>query len=470
MSQSIFSFASVFRRDRFTFLPKLVHLALPIGIQSLMMTALNLADTFMVGQLGEIQIGAIALGNQIFFLLLLFQYGVGGGAAVFSAQFWGRGDLPGVRRTLGISLVFGTIGATIFTVIAVIFPTQTLSLFSTDRTVIELGSQYLRVVAAGYIFTTFSVALTYSLRSIGNTRIPMYASAISISINIIGNYILIFGKLGFPALGVVGAGISTAIARVFEFLIILILMRRTKSPIIGRIHEYYSWTWEFVVRYTKRAAPVIANELFWSLGFTMYTVVFGRMGTSYLAAYNIADTVGRLLMVVFISTGNATAIVIGNEIGAKRTENAKEIGSTIVHTVPAFAVVVGLIGFFVIAPIVPRFFAITPEVQEIVTSFLRLYSLLMLVKTVNLHVIIGILRGGGDTQYALMIDTGPLWLIGVPLALTTGLLLGLPAHIVYLSLMCEEFVRFVFSWRRVHSGKWVHDLTGHLDPIPGMEP
>ncbi|MEX2442889.1 MAG: MATE family efflux transporter [Alkalispirochaeta sp.] len=455
---------------RVSFVPDLLHLALPIALQTLMMTSLNLADTFMVGQLGEVQIGAIALGNQIFFLLMLFQFGVGSGGAVFASQFWGRRDVAGVRRSLGLSLLFGVAGAILFTVAAVGMPALIMSIFTNDQQVIDEGVAYLRVVAASYVFTAVSLAYTHALRSVGDTRLPMYATGISITLNIAGNYVLIFGKLGLPAMGVAGAGLSTAIARFLEMAIILVVVYRRRGPVAASVAELVDWSRDFVKRFVGRAGPVVMNEILWSTGFTMYTVVFGRMGTSYLAAYNISDTVGRLLLVVFISTAQATAVVIGNEIGAGREPEARRMGHAIMRLVPFVSAAVGVIGFFVVAPLVPYLFEVSDAVRVLVRQFLRLFSVLMVVKTINLHVIVGILRGGGDTRYALAIDIVPLWVIGVPAAMITGLVLGLPAPVVYLALNFEELTRLVVGWRRVSSDAWIHDLTTPaFEPLPGLE-
>lgn len=457
-------------RLEFDFLPALVRMAIPIALQALMMTALNLADTFMVGRLGEVQIGAIAIGNQIFFLMMLFQFGVGSGSAVFASQYWGRRDVPGLRRTLGIGLVFGVGGAALFTALAVGMSRTVLSVFSQDTAVLSEGAAYLRIVAVSYVFTAVSMGYTHALRSIGDTRLPMYATGISITLNILGNYILIFGKLGLPAMGVRGAALSTAIARLLEMLIIVVVVYRRQGPTAAALRELIDWNVDFVKRFIGRASPVVLNEFLWSTGFTMYTVVFGRMGTSYLAAYNIADTVGRLLMVVFISTGQATAVLIGNHIGAGEEERARRMGHTIMHSVPAVAAVVGAVGFLFVAPLVPQLFAVSETVRVLIRRFLRLFSVLMLVKTVNLHIIVGILRGGGDTRYALVIDIAPLWLIGVPAAMITGLVLGLPAPVVYLALNLEELTRLMVGWRRVKSDRWIHDLTSPAyEPLPGIE-
>jgi putative MATE family efflux protein len=381
---------------------------------------------------------------------------------VFASQYWGRRDVAGVRRALGLSLVFAVGGSAVFALGAIVTPAALLSVFTNDRAVIAEGVAYLRIVGLSYVVTAVSMAFTHALRSVGDTTLPMYAAGVSIALNIVGNYLLIFGALGLPAMGVAGAAIATAIARALELLIILGFVYRRRGPVAARLRDLIDWDRDFVGRFIRRASPVVFNELLWSTGFTMYTVVFGRMGTSHLAAYTIADTIGKLLLVMFISTGQASAVLIGNEIGAGNVRRARQIGRTIMYAVPVASTVVGLVGFVLVAPGVPQFFDVSAEVRTLVRQFLRLFSILIVVKTVNMHIIVGILRGGGDTRFALVIDILPLWLIGVPAAFVTGLVLGLPAPIVYLALNAEELTRLWFGWRRVRRGDWIYDLTSAL--------
>ncbi|HKJ86380.1 MAG TPA: MATE family efflux transporter [Spirochaetia bacterium] len=442
-----------------SFVPGLLRLAMPIAAQALMMTVLNLVDTVMVGRLGEVEIAAIALGNQILFLLMLFLLGVGSGGAVFAAQYWGKGDVAGVRKALGVSLRVALTGALLFSTAAIAAPRLLLSAFTEDARVITVGIPYLRIVGSSYLFTAASATFAHSLRSIGDTRLPMYASILSISVNIVGNYVLIFGALGMPALGVTGAAISTAIARSLELGLILTIVYRRRGPIAASPAELLRRDPVFARRYLARSAPVIVNEVLWSLGFVMYALVFGRMGTAYLAAYNIADTVGRLMLVFFIGTGQASAVLIGNTIGRGEPAEAERIGRTLLRLVPAVSAAAGVFVFLVVAPLVPELFAIPESTRLLVRQFLRLFSVLLVAKAGNIHVIVGILRGGGDTRYSLAIDILPLWLLGVPLTVVAGLVLGLPAPLVYGCLMLEEGVRFLLGWARVHSGRWVTDVT-----------
>jgi Na+-driven multidrug efflux pump len=279
-------------------------------------------------------------------------------------------------------------------------------------------------------------------------------------VNIVGNYILIFGAFGLPALGVTGAAVSTALARVLELSLILVVVYRRRGPIAASWAELFQRDRVFARRYLARSAPVIFNEVLWSTGFVTYALVFGRMGTAYLAAYNIADTVGRLALVFFLGTGQASAVVIGNMIGSGDLSEADRIGRTLLKLVPLVAAAAGLIVSLAVAPIVPSLFAIPEATGVLVRRFLRLFGLLLVVKAGNIHIIVGILRGGGDTRYALAIDILPLWLLGVPLAIVSGLVLGLAPEIVYGCVMLEETLRFALGWARVQSGRWVTDVTG----------
>lgn len=462
-----------------SFVPRLVALALPIAGQHLLMTMLNLTDTLMVGQLGEVQIGAIALGNQVFFLLMLFLFGVGSGGAVFSSQFWGRRDVTGVRRSMALSLIVGCGGALVFTAGGIVIPGAILSVFTTDPAVIAEGVGYLRIVALSYVFTAVSMGYAHALRSVGDTRLPLYATAVSIALNIAGNYVLIFGALGFPALGVRGAAIATALARLVELAVILSVVYRRGGPVAAGVRDLIRFDRAFAVRYFNRALPVIFNEIFWSVGYTMYTVVFGRMGTGYLAAYTISDTVGRLVLVFFIGTANASAILIGNRIGeeSRRGErsdpgagSAQAIAISLLKILPIATVALGIVVFFPVARWVPHLFEVSATVREMIVLLLRAFAFVMVVKVFNMHIIVGLLRGGGDTHYSLMIDVSFLWLVGVPMAFLTGLILGLPVHVVYLCIGLEELCKMVIGTVRIASGRWINDLTEPAealhDPVP----
>ncbi|MFP4301835.1 MAG: MATE family efflux transporter [Spirochaetaceae bacterium] len=451
-----------------SFVPKLLWLGLPIAGQHLLMTALNMIDTIMVGQLGEAEIGAVALGNQIYFLLVLYLFGVGSGASVFTAQFWGKRDIRNIRRSLGVALSLGLAGAGLFSLGGVAFPRLLLSLYSKDAAVLGIGSDYLRLVALSYIFTAVSMTLANVLRSVGDTRLPLIATGVSIALNSLFNYFLIFGVWIFPELGVRGAAISTAVARTLEMVIMLFVIYRRRGPLAASLSELLDFDRSFFQRFLRRAAPVILNEIGWSVGFTMYTVVYARMGTPELAAYNISEIVSRLAFVFFAGTGNAAAVVIGNAIGEGDEERAASIGRSLILLAPVTAAFFGGV-VFLLSPIIPNVFAVSPEVKGMITALLRFFSFTIIAKVTNMHIIVGILRGGGDTTYALFLDVGMLWIFGVVSAFYFGLVLGLPVHLVYLIHNSEEVGKLLFGLPRVLSGRWVNNVTEPAPEIATME-
>jgi putative MATE family efflux protein len=442
------------------YLRALFKLAFPIALQMLLVSSLNMIDTVMIGRLGEVPIAAVALANQVFFLLLLFLFGVGSGAGVFAAQYWGTRDKAGVQRTLGISILVGSVGAVFFYCAAAFVPEQVIAIYSRDTAVITLSASYLRMVAPSYFFTAITIVFSSVIRSTGSTKLPLIVTAISLLINTLLNLVLIFGLLGFPAMGVRGAALATAIARSIEATLLILLAYARHEPAVGTLRNYLSWNAAFIKRFWATASPVVLNEIGWSLGVTMYVLVYARMGTEVVAAFNIADTVIRLSFVVFMGTANAALILTGNHIGAGELERASVGARRILAITPLMGAAAGL-ALVAAAPFIPLLFEITPEARRIVTQFLLISGFVVPVKVSNLHIVVGILRGGGDTRYSLFMDVGILWLVGVPLVAFAGLVLRLAPPLVFLCTIFEELVKYVLGLRRILSDRWVHQVTEH---------
>ena len=261
------------------FFRPLLRLALPMAAQGMVTNLLNAIDVFMIGQLGETAVAAVGLSNQIFFLMTLFLFGVGSGSAIFSAQFWGKGDLPSVRRTLGLSLLLGVTGAILFSLAALLAPERLLGLYTADPAVVAAGVPYLRLVALCYV--PFSITNMYglSLRSTRVVQVPMVVSIGALTFKALIGYALIFGYFGLPALGVVGAAAATVIARLVEMAAMLIVTYRLGLPAAARPRELIGFPRSFYSRFARTTAPVILGEVLWSLGFTTYVAIYARIGT-----------------------------------------------------------------------------------------------------------------------------------------------------------------------------------------------
>ena len=445
------------REDRDIF-RKLFKLGLPIAIQNLVATSLNMVDTLMIGQLGETAIAAVALSNQIFFLMMLLLFGISSGTAVFTAQFWGKGDKKGIHRALGIALTLGFFGAVFFTLVAQLLPEQILGIFTEDQDVIRAAVPYLRITSASYLFTAGTIIFEGVMRSIGIVRLPLVLSVSALSLNAFFNYALIFGKFGLPELGITGAALATTGARVLEMTVLISITYIRRYPVAAGFEKLFDWNRDFLKRYAGKIAPVILNEVGWSMGITMFTLVYARMGTSVLAAYNITDTISRLCFVVFIGSANAAAIILGNLIGKGKESDAFRIARTIMTAVPLFTAFFSLL-IVLAAPYIPLLFKVSTEVTLLITTFLRLMAVIILVKTSNLHLIVGVLRSGGDTRFCATIELMPLWFVSIPLVAFCGLVLQLPPPAVYAVAMSEEIIKYVLGIRRMLTGKWIHNLT-----------
>jgi putative MATE family efflux protein len=444
------------------FYKNLFRIAIPITIQNLIMSSLNFVDTIMVGQLGETNIAAVALANQLFFLIALFLFGVGSGASVFVAQFWGKKDVINIRKVLGLSMLCSVVVSVLATLIVMTFPEVVLSLFTKDTEVIRISASYLRIVCFSYIPTSITFCFASTLRSTGQSKLPMIASAVALSVNTVLNYIFIFGKLGMPAMGARGAAVATVIARFAEAILILGVVYSLKLTPAASFRELFAFSRDFAVRFFQVVIPVIMNEVLWSTGVTMYTVVYGRMGTNILASINIASAIEGISFVLFRSMSNACAVLVGNKIGEGDEQTAFTYSLRMAILGPALGIAVGLILFFSSGNLLV-FYNVTEQVYENARIILRIFSFIIPLKVFNMINIVGILRSGGDTKFSLILDTFGVWFIAVPLAFVGGLVYHLPVYIVYVLVNLEEIFKFSLGLKRFISKKWINNVIVQME-------
>ncbi len=440
------------------FYSTMLKLAVPITIQQFVSSSTNLLDVLMIGQLGETAIAAMGLSNQIFFLLALFLFGISSGSAIFTAQYWGKGDLTNLRKVMGIGLTLAISVALFYTLVALLIPKTVLSIYTKDQAVIELGSQYLQIVGFGYIFTAVSLTFMSVLRSTQNVRLPMVITIIALSTNIFLNYCFILGNFGFPAMGVRGAAIGTLISRIFEFVLIVIFSYRKKTAAAAKLSEL-RYSFSFFIEVLKTSLPAAINEVFWSLGITTYYAVYARIGTEAVAAININATIENMTFVIFIGFANACAIMIGNQIGAGEEKDAYGYGARFLILSIIISVFMGLF-VILLRPHILSLYNIEPISYDYAYRIQFIYAISLWIRASNLILFIGILRSGGDTRYALMVEMASIWLIGVPSALIGGFVLHWPVYYVYALVLSEEIVKLAIVVPRFISRKWIHNLTG----------
>jgi putative MATE family efflux protein len=436
----------------------MLSLALPVAFQQFITAGLNMVDVLMVGQLGEASIAALGLANQVFFLLILFLFGVTSGMAIFTAQFWGKGDQQGIRKVLGICLTVALGVGLSFTLAATLIPETVLRFYTEDPEVIAIGSSYLRIVGFSYMFMAVTTSYFAVLRSITLVRITVTVSVIGIVLKTILGYLLIFGIGGLPALGVPGAAIGTTFGWIFQAVLVLSLVYVLKTPLAANPLTFFTFERAFLGKVLKTAMPAAANEVFWSVGITVYNAVYARIGTDAIAAVQINATMEELAFVLFIGLGNACAIMVGNKIGAAEKELAFEYSRRFTIIIVLMALLAGALILSVREPVI-GLYEISPQAADNAFRLMTIFSLTAWLRSINFILFIGALRAGGDTRFAMFMELFSIWLIGVPAALIGGFVLHLPVYGVYLLVLLEEVVKVFVMVRRYLSRKWIHDLV-----------
>ncbi len=446
-----------FLRDR-EFFRAMLSLAIPVAFQQLITASLNMIDVLMVGQLGETSVAALGLANQIFFLLILFLFGVTSGMAIFTAQYWGKGDVESIRRVLGLCLAIAIAVSAVFTLLATLLPEALMSIYTEDTEVIRIGSDYLRIVGLSYVMMAISVSYISVLRSIRMVKITVLVAVLALGLKTVLAYLLIFGIGPFPELGVRGAAIGTAIGWTFECILLVILVYALKTPLAANPLSYFRFTRPFALNVLRTSLPAAINEVLWSVGFSSYNAVYARIGTDAIAAVNINATIEELVFVLFIGLGNACAVMIGNKIGEGDSETAFEYGQRFMILGVTAALIGGAVVFSQRETVI-GLYELSSSAASNLRGLMLVFALSAWLKMLNFILFIGAMRAGGDTRYAMFTELFSVWCIGVPAALIGGFVLDLPVYGVYALVLLEEAVKAVIVYRRFQSRLWIHDLV-----------
>ncbi len=440
------------------FINLLFKLALPITLQNFLSSSMAFMDTLMIGQLNETAIAAVGVANQFVFIFIIIQFGIHSGVAIFTAQYWGKKDLSQIKKLAGIGLMAGLAVGSIFIFVALVIPNVVMELFSKDTQVIVLGSEYLQIVGISFGITVFSFSYMNNLRSMEIVKAPMYASLIAVVLNLLLNYLLIFGKLGFPAMGVKGAAIATCISRFIEGFALMGMIYWKKYPIAASISEMLDFDMVFLKKVLATCWPVFLNEVVWVTGVSLYNLVYARIGTQSIAAVNIVASIENFMMIPFFGMFFSGSIMIGNSIGAGKPDEAYLYGKFLLAVQFSMAILAG--GIMILGREVVLSFYNLSEVAYMNAYHLMFVSgMALCIKITNFTNVVSVLRGGGDTRFGFFLDLTGVWCIGVPMAFFAAFYLNLPVYWVMALVMTEEVYKLGLGIPRFLSRKWIKNLV-----------
>lgn len=441
-----------------SFYRRLFSLVLPMAAQNLLNALVSASDALMLGFLDQNSLSAVSLAGQIQFVFSLFMDAAIIGTTILAAQYWGKGDTRTVEKLQANTLRLSCLTGAVFCIAALAAPGFLMRLFTPDETLIELGASYLRIVSFSYLCSGFSQIILCVMKNTGRTLRSTVYGSVPVALNVALNAVLIFGLLGFPKMGIRGAAIATVIARATEVILVLWENKQFRTVRL-RIQDLMHGDRALFRQFRRHTAPVLANELSWGVGITMYSVIMGHMGSDAVAANAIGQIVKNIAACFCNGLGVGAGIMIGNLLGAGKLDQAKEEGSRLVKV----SAVSGLISGCVLLIFSPLAMGLAEHLTDTAREYLRFMLYVccyyMVGKSINGTVISGIFTAGGDTRFGFLCDTINLWCVIIPVGFLAAFVLQWPVTIVYLLLNLDEFTKMPAEWRHYHKYKWVRNLT-----------
>lgn len=440
-----------------TFYSQIRRLVIPIVIQNLLSAAVNSADVVMLNYVGQSSISAVSLAAQYASVLFMVYYGLGTGATMLCAQYFGKGDMRAIEVVEGIALRFSLVISAVFALAALSIPELMMKLFTNDPELIRLGASYLRILSVSYLCWGIIEIYLSILRSIGRVVISTSLNALAFTLNIFLNAVFIFGLFGAPKLGVTGVAVATSTSRVVELIACFIVSSMSKD-----IKLKFSYMFKknklLFSDFVKLSLPALGNDVAWGIAFSMYSVIIGHMGSDAVAANSFVIVVRNFGTILCFGIASAGGILLGREIGENRLEDAKNDARRLMK----LTVVSGALGGLVIlgvTPLVLRYASLSETAMHYLKYMLLINTYYVMGAAVNTTLIAGVFRAGGDSRFGFICDTIDMWVYAVPLGFFAAFVLKLPVMWVYFLLCTDEFVKWPWVLKHYRSNKWLHNIT-----------
>ncbi|MBO4928262.1 MAG: MATE family efflux transporter [Clostridiales bacterium] len=445
---------------------KLLMIAIPMMVQNGISNFVNLLDNLMIGAVGTNALSGVAIANQLIFVFYLVIFGATAGVGIFTAQYHGKGDTDGIRQTFRFKIVFNTILASICVLIFALCSPYLINLFllgegdpADAAETLKIGIDYMRVILISLIPIGLTQAYAGTLKDLGRTKVPMVASLCAIFVNLIGNFLLIYGYFGLPALGATGAAIATVISRFVELAILIIYTGKHAEvfPFISGAFSNFKIPKELVTKFFFKAVPLMANEAFWSLGMTVINQCYSYRSLDSVAALNIESTLWNLMGVAFIAMGEAVGIMMGHILGAGNLDEAMQKAKAMRRVTVFCGILFGTI-MLAISPVFPLLYNTSDYIRHLARGFIMISAVMMPFCSYT-HASYFILRSGGNTMITVLFDCGYTWLIAVTTAYYLSRYTSVSVTWMLAIVRSLEVIKCLIAFFLVRSGMWVKNIV-----------
>lgn len=443
----------VFVRDK-AFYQKVVAIAVPVSLQSMITIGVNMMDNIMVGRLGETVLSGTALANQFITIYQICCMGIGMGASVLTARFWGMKDLESLKKAVTIMLRLCVGIAALFMIPTMIAPDLLMRMYTKEVEVIEQGVLYFRFMVPCYILQGLALTCTIVLRSVGQVKIPLFSSIGAFFVNILFNYMLIFGKFGAPRMEIQGAALATLIARIFEFLFICGFFFFKDDKMKYRLHDLKMKCGSLLKNYVTISLPVFVSDTLLALGNSAVAMVMGHIGKTFVSANSITMVTQQLSTVLIQGICHSGCIITGNTLGEGKKEAAQNQAVTFWFLGAIIGVVAGGIIYLIGTPII-NCYNIEDSTKVLAKQLMNAVAFIVVFQSINSIMTKGVLRGGGDTKFLMVADILFLWVVSIPFGALAGLVWHLPAFWIYTLLKIDQVLKAIWCVFRLRSRKWI---------------
>ena len=440
-----------------SFLKKIAVIAVPVALQNLLTTTGSMVDTMMIASLGQMEVGAVGLCAQFSSLMFSGYWGFVGGGMLFFSQYWWAKDGDGINRSYGLTLTCMMSVGLLFGLLAVCFPESVMRLYTDKEPIRRIGAEYLRIAGFGYPLMVFSMAMSALLRCTGRVRIPLWGSIAGVFTNIVLNWVLIFGNLGAPAMGVRGAASATVIAQAVNCAVILAAGRRSGHAYLLAVRRHFRWTGRFIRTYLKKCFPILCNEVLIGVGNMVINIVLGRQPEEAIAALAVFRTMEGLVIGFFAGFSNAASVLVGTEVGAGRPDIAFGRAWRLVYLCQAFIALLGAALIALHTPIL-RVMGMHGESFRLAFGMMLIYLSFGIIRMGN-WTQNDTFRAAGDATRGTVLEIVFMWVMLVPLVCISGFVLRWPTLAVFACCYADEPIRYILMQRHLFSGRWIRPVT-----------